>query len=75
MKNLNNYVVLYRNDDIQSITEEPLSFQCYAKNVDHAEEQCRIAEPYSDIVWIWEGPEGVGARPALDEYYESSFNA
>lgn len=66
---MKNYVVLYRRNDIQSVGESPFGFQCYAENVDHAEEQCLNADPDADIVWVWQGPEGVGMQPALNNYY------
>ena len=66
---MKNYVVLYRRNDIQSPLDEPFGFQCWAESTDHAEEQCLNADPDADIVWVWQGKEGVGMQPALDEYY------
>lgn len=70
---MNNYVVLYRQNDIQNVLEAPFGFQCYADDVDHAEEQCLDAYPDADIVWVWHGAEGVGMQPALDEFYQCAF--
>ena len=66
---MKNYVVLFRRNDIQAVTEAPFGFQCFAEDTDHAEEQCLNADPDADIVWVWEGAEGVGMQPALDDYY------
>ncbi len=66
---MKNYVVLYREAD-QHPLDAPLGFQCDAEDTDHAEEQCENAYPGCDIVWVWEGPFGVGIQPALDDYYE-----
>lgn len=71
--NLSNYVVLYRIKSIMCELDEPFGFQCYAENTDHAEEQCLNAYPDSEIVWAWIGPEGVGMRPALDDYYNNGL--
>ena len=69
---MKNYVVLYRRDDIQSPMDEPFGFQCWADDTDHAEEQCLNADPDADIVWVWQGAEGVGMQSALDSYYGSA---
>ena len=66
---MKNYIVLYRRSDIQSPTDEPFGFQCWAEDTDHAEEQCLNADPDADIVWVWHGKEGVGMQAALDNYY------
>jgi hypothetical protein len=70
---MKNYVVLYREPTQNPLTE-PLGFQCWADDTNHAEEQCENAYPNCDIVWVWHGPEGVGMQPALDDYYGSSLN-
>jgi hypothetical protein len=67
---MKNYVVLYRDEKVMSPLDAPFGFQCFAENADHAEEQCENAYPNSDIVWLWEGKEGVGMQPALDDYYQ-----
>ena len=72
--NMNNYVVLYRVEAVMSPLDSPFGFQCWAEDAEHAEEQCLNAEPDAGIVWVWQGPEGVGIQPALDDYYESSLN-
>lgn len=69
MKDLKNYVVLYRIEPIMTALDEPFGFQCYAEDTDHAEEQCINAYPDADVVWVWQGAEGVGMQPALDDYY------
>lgn len=63
-----NFVVLYRTAEMLP-TEAPMCFQCWGDNSDHAEEQCRNAYPDCDVVWVWEGPEGVGMMPAFDDYW------
>lgn len=30
-------------------------YRCQAEDADHAEEQCRDAEPAADILWVNEG--------------------
>lgn len=72
MKQLKNYVVLYRIESIMSPLDSPFGLQCWAEDLDHAEEQCQNAEPDADIVWIWEGKNGVGMQPALDDYYSGA---
>jgi hypothetical protein len=75
MSVLKNYVVLYRIESIMSVCDAPFGFQCYAEDSDHAEEQCLDAYPDCDVVWVWQGPEGVGIRPALEDYWTvSDFN-
>jgi hypothetical protein len=66
---MKNYVVLYRIESIMCALDEPFGFQCHAEDSDHAEEQCLNAYPDCDVVWVWEGAEGVGMQPALDDYY------
>ncbi len=65
---LKNYVVLYR-EPMQPALSEPLAFQCWAENTDHAEEQCENAYPDCGIVWVWQGEHGAGVQPALADYY------
>ena len=65
---MRNFVVLF-NDVDSSPVEDPMGFQCYAEDSDHAEEQCENAYPGCDVVWVWCGPEGVGAEPALKDYF------
>jgi hypothetical protein len=69
MKDLKNYVVLYRIESVMTALDAPFGFQCYAEDTDHAEEQCINAYPDADVVWVWQGEEGVGMQPALDDYY------
>lgn len=66
---MKNYVVLYRIESIMCLTDAPFGFQCYAEDTDHAEEQCQNAYPDADIVWVWQGPEGIGMGAALDSYW------
>jgi len=66
---MKNFVVLYRDESIMSPLDSPFGFQCWAEDVDHAEEQCLNAYPGVDIVWAWTGPHGVGMAPALADYY------
>ena len=70
---MKNYVVLYRIDSIMTPIDEPFGFQCYADDVDHAEEQCANAYPDCDVVWVWLGAENVGMQPALDDYYTAGL--
>lgn len=65
---MKNYVVLFRNPDMKPL-DSPLGFQCWAEDVDHAEEQCLNSYPDCDLVWVWQGAEGIGIQPALDDYY------
>jgi hypothetical protein len=65
---LSNYVVLYREPKMFPL-DAPFGFQCWADNADHAEEQYINAYPDCDVVWVWEGPEGVGMQPALADYW------
>ena len=46
------YVVLYRRDDIMAPVDAPFSFKCWAENTEHAEEQCLNADPDGDVVWV-----------------------
>ena len=66
---MKNYVVLYRDEKVMAPADPPFGFQCWAEDTDHAEEQCLNAYPEVDIVWVWQGAEGVGMGPALDEYW------
>jgi len=66
---MKNYVVLYRVESIMTPLDAPFGFQCWADDADHAEEQCFNAYPDADIVWVWQGAEGVGMQSALDDYY------
>jgi hypothetical protein len=64
-----NFVVLYRIESIMSPLDPPFGFQCFAEDVDHAEEQCINSHPDGDVVWVWQGAEGVGMEPALIDYW------
>ena len=66
---MKNYVVLYRDEKVMAPADPPFGFQCYADDADHAEEQCINAYPGVDVVWVWQGVEGVGMQPALDDYW------
>ena len=68
---MKNYIVLYRDEKIMCPSDAPFGFQCFAKDTDHAEEQCENAYSGVDVVWVWEGPEGSGMEPALEDYYLS----
>jgi hypothetical protein len=68
-----NYIVLFRTEALTAL-DAPLGFQCYADTLEHAEEQCENAYPACDIVWVWQGPEGVGIQPALNDYYNTGLN-
>ena len=65
---MQNYVVLFRSED-QPPADPPLAFQCFADNMEHAEEQCENAYPGCDILWVWAGDYGVGTDPAYAEYF------
>jgi len=69
---LKNHVVLYRPADALPL-DEPLGFQCWADDGDHAEEQCLDANRDADVVWIWQGEFGIGVQPALDDYYSGGL--
>jgi len=64
---LKNFVVLYH--DTHNGATPPQGFQCWAEDGEHAEEQCVNAYPECDVVWVWQGPFGVGIEPALVDYY------
>lgn len=70
---MQNFVVLYRLEKIMLPFEPPYGFQCYADNVEHAEEQCLNAYPDAGVVWVWQGAEGIGMQAALNEYYEPTI--
>lgn len=66
---MKNYVVLYRIESEMNPIEAPRGFQCWADDGDHAQEQCENAYPECQGIWVWQGEEGIGMQPALDEYY------
>lgn len=66
---MRNYVVLYRIEAVMSPEDNPFGFQCWADDTDHANEQCVNAYPDCDVVYIWQGPTGVGMQPALNSYF------
>jgi len=68
---LHNYVVLFRDAGALAAAP-PLGFQCDAEDSDHAQEQCENAYPGCDVVWVWQGPKGVGVEPALQDYWGNS---
>ena len=50
------FTVLYRNGHM-GFMGEPLGFQCWGDDADHAEEQCEDAEkddPGLNIIWVYE---------------------
>jgi hypothetical protein len=49
---MQSYIVLYRREDIMAPADPPFSFQCWAEDTDHAEEQLLNAEPYGSITWV-----------------------
>jgi hypothetical protein len=65
---MKNFVVLYREGGMLPL-DKPFGFQCWADDADHAEEQCLNSYPAADVVWVWQGEEGVGMQPALNDYY------
>ena len=69
---MKNFVVLYRIESIMAPLDEPFGFQCWADDIDHAEEQYQHAYPDADIVWVWQGPQGAGMQPALADYWEAA---
>jgi hypothetical protein len=71
---MNNYIVLYRIEEIMSPLDAPFGFQCYADDTNHAEEQCINAYPDADIVWVWLGEEGIGMGAALNDYWNNGMN-
>ncbi len=71
---MDNYVVLYRDEKIMSLLDEPFGFQCFAEDIDHAGEQCLDAYPNVDIVWVWQGEYGIGMDEALNDYYNNGLN-
>ena len=46
------YIVLYRREDIMAPADPPFAFKCWSEDTEHAEEQCLNAEPDADIVWV-----------------------
>lgn len=65
---MKNYVVLFREPEMHPLTS-PYGFSCFADNADHAEEQCKNAYPECEVVWVWQGPVGLGIDLALQEYW------
>lgn len=65
---MQNYIVLFRDNTVNFLAE-PLGFQCFAEDVEHAEEQCENAYPGCNIVYVWSGEYGIGIDAALEEYY------
>lgn len=49
---MNNFIVLYRIESIQTPIDPPFGFRCDAEDGDHAEEQCINAYPDCDVVWV-----------------------
>ena len=72
---LKNYVVLYRDGTSMAALDQPLGFQCYAEDSNHAEEQCENAYPDCEIVWVWQGPNGIGMQAALNDWLTSGVPA
>jgi len=64
------YVVLYRIDAIMADNDIPFGFECWADNMEQAEEQCVNSEPDGDIVWVFEVD---SYNAALNEYYQSMY--
>ena len=67
-KQMQNFVVLFR-ESFMDETKDPLAFQCWGDDIEHAEEQCMNAYPDCEIIWTWQGSHGVGIQPALNEWY------
>lgn len=65
-ENLKQYIVLYRIESIMSPLDAPFGFNCWAEDMDHAEEQLTCAEPDANIVWVFYGD---NYQVALDDYY------
>lgn len=61
------YTVLYRIESIMSPLDVPFGFQCWAEDMDHAEEQCLNAYPDCDVVWVKDCDD---MELALDDYYD-----
>jgi len=66
---MNNYIVLYRAEEIMSPFDPPFGFGCEADDADHAEEQCLNAYPDSGVVWVIEGDDYIDA---LAQYYKEN---
>ena len=64
------YIVLYRIKAISSDLDAPFGFECYARNVDDAEEQCLNNNPDADIVWVIQTE---SMREAFEDYYGTSI--
>ena len=67
------FVVLYRSeyrDAIMTDNDIPFGFECWADDIEHAEEQCVDSEPDGVIVYVFEGD---SYNAALDEYYQSMY--
>ena len=69
---MNNYIVLYRIESIMCPADPPFGFQCWAEDDDHAEEQCLNANSETEIVWVWQGAEGIGIDSALNNNCEAT---
>lgn len=75
---LQSFIVLYR-DETLSLLDCPLGFLCQAEDGDHAEEQCRDANPDCEIVWVLASREDDDIHSALsramNDYYGSALTA
>lgn len=49
---MNNFTVLYRINAIMDDGSAPFGFCCWARDSDHAEDQCLNTFPGCDVVWI-----------------------
>lgn len=72
LTDLNDYVVLYRTEEIISPFDPPFGFVCQADSRSHAEEQCLNAYPDCLIVWTTTGDD---VLEALDEYSKNEVSA
>jgi hypothetical protein len=63
---LHSFIVLYRDEPVMSLMDDPFGFQCWAEDVDHAEEQCINAYPDCTIVWVVQTEL---YKSALEDYY------
>lgn len=67
-KQMQSYIVLYFRDDLHAKGDPPFSFQCWADDPDHAEEQALNADPDGRVVWV---SKTSSEEAAQQEYYKT----
>jgi len=68
---MKNYLVLYRIQAMTIPVEEPLGYQCWAEDADHAEEMCRRAHHNCSVLWACECAVDTTTQQVVQMYYAS----